>query len=642
MENTILIVDDEKDICEVLDISLSDLGYEVHTAGSGEEALRVFEKITPAIVLTDIRMPGMDGIELLRRIKEKHRDTEVILITGHGDMDLAIKSLKLEATDFITKPINDELLEFALKRARERISSREKIRGYTENLERLVREQSERLVEAERLIAVGQVVDGLSSAMKNLTEDIEGGLTYFNELPCLVSIHDRNYSVVAANELYKKRMGDREGRRSWEIYGEGEKDCPVVKTFETGKGQRTREIIRDGHGKEIPVMVHTAPIRNKNKETELVIEISADIMEVNRLQEELRASQERYQQLFDAVPCYISVHDRNLKLTATNRRFKEDFGESTGSFCYEVYKHRNNPCPDCPVAKTFDEETSQQFETVVTSKSGEQHNVLIWTAPLRNALGEVSHVMEVSTDITQIRKLQDHLTSLGLILGSISHGIKGLLTGLDAAIYWLDSGFEKGDNERVDKGLSALKLMTRRIRNMVLNLLYYAKERDLNKERVEVLSFAREVSKTFEAKIHGHKIDFIRRFDGAGGTLEIDPAVLSSALINILENAMEACMEEKSRKDHQIVFTVKGDHDQVMFGIGDTGVGMDRATRENMFTLFFSSKGSKGTGLGLFISNEIVQQHGGSIKVDSEHGRGTEFKITVPRTLSQKAKPTHP
>ena len=96
----------------------------------------------------------MDGIELLRRIKQINQDTEVIMVTGHGDMDLAIKSLKYEATDFITKPIKDEALEIALKRARERISMRRQLRDYTEHLEDLVREKSAKLVEAERLIAV--------------------------------------------------------------------------------------------------------------------------------------------------------------------------------------------------------------------------------------------------------------------------------------------------------------------------------------------------------------------------------------------------------------------------------------------------------------------------------------------------------
>src|SRR4030042_4396847 len=205
IEETILIVDDEADICEVLDISLSDLGYKVYTAGNGEEALQVFAKTKPSIVLTDIRMPGIDGIELLRRIKEQYPETEVIMITGHGDMNLAIRSLKLEATDFITKPINDDFLEIALKRAEERISSRKKIKEYTQNLEGLVREQSGKLIQAARLIAGGQGADGLASAMRNITQDFEGDLPYFNELPCLVSIHNREYEIVAVNDLYKTR-----------------------------------------------------------------------------------------------------------------------------------------------------------------------------------------------------------------------------------------------------------------------------------------------------------------------------------------------------------------------------------------------------------------------------------------------------
>jgi FixJ family two-component response regulator len=86
------------------------------------------------------------------------------MLTGHGDMDLAIKCLKLEATDFITKPINDDVLEIALKRAHDRISMRAQLRAYTENLEILVREQAAQLMNTERQAAVGQAMEGLSSA----------------------------------------------------------------------------------------------------------------------------------------------------------------------------------------------------------------------------------------------------------------------------------------------------------------------------------------------------------------------------------------------------------------------------------------------------------------------------------------------
>jgi signal transduction histidine kinase len=175
MDKTILLVDDEEGIRKVLSILLADMGYQVHTAATGAEALRTFEKLRPPIVLTDIKMPEMDGIALLRKLKQISPDTEVIMISGHGDMDLAIKSVKYEATDFVTKPINDEILEIALKRAHDRITMRRKLDDYTHNLEQLVRDKTKKLVEAERLAAIGQTVAGLSHAIKNITGGLKGG-----------------------------------------------------------------------------------------------------------------------------------------------------------------------------------------------------------------------------------------------------------------------------------------------------------------------------------------------------------------------------------------------------------------------------------------------------------------------------------
>ncbi|HSW51091.1 MAG TPA: response regulator, partial [Bryobacteraceae bacterium] len=87
---------------------------------NGQEGLEIFNREKPAVVLTDIKMPGMNGIEVLKRIKALDPATQVIVITGHGDMDLAIQALNLDAADFINKPVQRELLEQALARARER------------------------------------------------------------------------------------------------------------------------------------------------------------------------------------------------------------------------------------------------------------------------------------------------------------------------------------------------------------------------------------------------------------------------------------------------------------------------------------------------------------------------------------------
>jgi anti-anti-sigma factor len=120
---TILLIDDERPTLDMLGMFLEAYGYTVLTAETGEQGLELFEANEVDIVLTDIKMPGMDGIEVLKRIKHLNPATEVIVITGHGDMDLAIQALNLNATDFINKPVKKDALDAALKRAEERLAS---------------------------------------------------------------------------------------------------------------------------------------------------------------------------------------------------------------------------------------------------------------------------------------------------------------------------------------------------------------------------------------------------------------------------------------------------------------------------------------------------------------------------------------
>jgi signal transduction histidine kinase len=246
MKNTILLVDDEAGIRKVLGISLQDSGYDVHTAGNGQEALRLFKKIAPPIVLTDIKMPDMDGIELLRKIKEESPDTEVIMFTGHGDMGLAIKSLKYDATDFVTKPINDEVLDIALKRARERITMRSRLKEYTENLERLVEEKAQKLVEAERMAAVGQTVTELSHTIKNIANGLKGSIFVLGkgiELDNKQYLHE-GWKMVEGNvEKIKNLSLDllNYGKYADVMFTVGDANAPVVEVVQLLESRATAQ-----------------------------------------------------------------------------------------------------------------------------------------------------------------------------------------------------------------------------------------------------------------------------------------------------------------------------------------------------------------------------------------------------------------
>ncbi len=139
---SLLLIDDEEGVRNVLGLSLRKDGYTVFLAEEGEKGLEIFRREQPDIVLTDIKMPGMDGVEILERVKDLRPETEVIVITGHGDMGLAVKALQLDASDFLTKPVSDEALSIALARAESKLAMKAKLRDYTNNMENMVREKT--------------------------------------------------------------------------------------------------------------------------------------------------------------------------------------------------------------------------------------------------------------------------------------------------------------------------------------------------------------------------------------------------------------------------------------------------------------------------------------------------------------------
>ncbi len=119
MAKTILVVDDEKSILQSLDGILSDEGYEVLSAESGIEAFDKIKEATPDLVLLDIWMPGIDGIETLEKIKEAYPNLQVVMMSGHGNIETAVKATKIGAYDFVEKPLSLDKLLLSIKNALE-------------------------------------------------------------------------------------------------------------------------------------------------------------------------------------------------------------------------------------------------------------------------------------------------------------------------------------------------------------------------------------------------------------------------------------------------------------------------------------------------------------------------------------------
>jgi len=153
----ILVIDDDRSICESLDLYLSEEGYEVHTALTGTDGLNKFVQVQPDLVILDIRLPDIDGFTVLEEIREDDEDAKVIMITAFHDMDTTIRAMKNGAYDYIHKPINIDELEVSLQKALKTLETEKKIGGL--------------LTESARDYKVGDII-GSTRAMRDIFKTI--------------------------------------------------------------------------------------------------------------------------------------------------------------------------------------------------------------------------------------------------------------------------------------------------------------------------------------------------------------------------------------------------------------------------------------------------------------------------------------
>jgi signal transduction histidine kinase len=198
-------------------------------------------------------------------------------------------------------------------------------------------------------------------------------------------------------------------------------------------------------------------------------------------------------------------------------------------------------------------------------------------------------------------------------------------------MYLVNSGLKKDNSKRLNQGWEMVKRNVDRIRGTVLNILYYAKERELTSAELSAGDLVEEVYSVIAPKAEEHGITLAMDVDASAGKFQGDHLSLRSLLVNLMENSLDACRVDRKKEDHHVDLSAKGDDKEVVFEVSDNGIGMDRETREKVFTLFFSSKGMEGTGLGLFIANNIAAAHGGGIDVESEVDKGSHFTIRISR-----------
>lgn len=497
--NKILIVDDEPSIARMLSMSLKSDGYETLVAHSGEEGLDLFKSKTPDIIITDIKMPGMDGLELLKKIKEIDSEKEVIIATGHGDIDSTITALQYGASDFINKPVRDEQLAIALKRAKEKIAIREQLDAYTHKLEDKVEDTTDQLRRR-------------SNFQRLLIKSSNDAIVAF----------DHDWKVVVFNPAAAR------------ISGDSPKDVLYKKTIDD---------LYDPH----------------------VVEVIKEQAKV----------------------------DSHQKIMPWK-------------------------------------------ESIIDTKDG-RHIPVRYTINVLYEKGEFVGMVHFFQDLTEIKRLEkelvqsERLAAVGQTVSGLAHYVKNILIGLKGGSYVVDVGFKKNDMEKLKSGWETIKKNIKRVGDLTQDLLTYSKNRKPEKVTCSPNDIVTDIYELIQDFSEANNISFIKKVDLGIGTMVADPQTIHRSLLNLITNAIDACLDDEDvKKKHEVKITTFKEENMACFEVRDNGCGMDEDIQNRLFDPMFSSKGGKGTGLGLLVTAKLVEEHNGKILVETCPGKGSVFTIKLP------------
>ncbi len=452
-------------------------------------------------------------------------------------------------------------------------------------------------------------------------------------VPFNVALIDRDFNIVHANNNFTEYFGEWKGKKCYEVYKKSDQPCEQCLSrlsFEDGQARVLDEVGVDQHGKQRHYVVHVAPLKKEGSDrVDYVIEMSSDVTGMQNWQEE-------YQILFDRVPCYITVIDSDFRIIRANEVFRETFGEVRGKHCYEVYKKRDERCPNCPAEKTFMDGGKHSSYQIGINKEGDETHYQVSTSALARGGDKVAHVIEISRDITETKRLErevieaERLAAVGQTVAGLAHSIKNILMGLEGGKYIVSVGLKKDDKEVIAQGWEILERNFEKTTDLVKDFLSFSKGRlpelkmvNPNDLVIEIVDLYREIAKQ-------SGIQLIADLDPRMEKAPLDPQGIHTCLTNLVSNAMDACqMSEKV--DCKVTIRTRDVDGVLTFDVTDTGSGMDYEIKQKIFTTFFTTKGGGGTGLGLLTTRKIVQEHGGKIEVDTARGRGARFTMIFPR-----------
>lgn len=244
---------------------------------------------------------------------------------------------------------------------------------------------------------------------------------------------------------------------------------------------------------------------------------------------------------------------------------------------------------------------------------------------LLTAIARIVGIAVENAQLHEERVKRERLAAIGEATAGLGHCIKNIMTGVRGSGDMINMALDSGEYRHLNTAWPILSRCIDRIETLVMNMLSYSRVSELESMRTDMNTLVRESMETLRSQADAKNVT-MDLTPAENGVIDIDGREMQRVIINLLTNAIDAC----EREGGQVNAVVSRDDFGVTLSISDTGAGIPSHVLPRIFDAFYSTKGSRGTGLGLACCEKIVAQHGGRIDVQSESGQGAEFHVFLP------------
>lgn len=224
---------------------------------------------------------------------------------------------------------------------------------------------------------------------------------------------------------------------------------------------------------------------------------------------------------------------------------------------------------------------------------------------------------------------KERLSNLGQSIINSAHGLKNILNNLDGGAFIAEKGASSKNFMEVDKGWDIIKRNSHRLRELVLDILLYSRPKQIELKKSDINQVCDDLKELLGDTVRESNVEIVFFLDRSIKEFCFDQKGIHRCLLNIISNAIHACSQKGEGRVN--ITTRLNESKQLEIVIADNGIGISKENLEYIYDVFFTTKGSKGTGLGLPVTKKIIEEHNGTIEVLSTLNIGAKFIITLPR-----------